>query len=123
MRKKLTDVFGYADQENITYELGYTLTLERKISTDPIIRDNAIAVAEKGIKETDWYIPHFTPLVEIQQFVMNHLLNKDPTELYYTERMSFKKGVKTNNNRTTFELGHSGESTPTHSILSFQAKF
>ena len=80
MRKKLTDVFGYADQENITYELGYTLTLKRKISTDPIIRDNAIAVAEIGIKETDWYIPHFTPSVEIQQFVMNHSLNKDPTE-------------------------------------------
>ena len=37
VRIKLTDIFGFADQEKITYGLGYTLTLKRNNINDPII--------------------------------------------------------------------------------------
>ena len=40
--------------------------------------------------------------------MMDHLLNKDSTELYYIERIVFRKGVTANNN-WTFDLGNSGE--------------
>ena len=73
------------------------------------------------IKDIGWYIPHFTPSSENQQIMMDQLLNKDPTELYYMERIVFKKDVNTNNN-WTFVLGKSGESTPTIVIVGFQAR-
>ena len=52
---------------------------------------------------------------------MDQILDKDPTELYYMERIVFRKDVNTNNN-WTFELGNSGESTPTFIIVRFQAE-
>ena len=51
MRLELADVFGYADREKKTYGLGYTLTLKRNNINDPIISDNAIAVAKLEIKD------------------------------------------------------------------------
>ena len=53
--------------------------------------------------------------------MIEQLLNKDPTELYYTKRIVFRKDVNTKNNRT-FDLGNSGESTPTFVIVGFQAR-
>ena len=47
VRIKLTDIFGFADQEKITYGLGYTLTLKRNNNNDPIIRDNGVDAAKK----------------------------------------------------------------------------
>ena len=41
--------------------------------------------------------------------------------MYYTERTVFRKDVNTKNNGT-FELGNSGESTPTFVIVGFQAR-
>ena len=35
---KLIDLFEFADQEKVTYGLGYTLTLKRNNNNDPIIR-------------------------------------------------------------------------------------
>ena len=52
---------------------------------------------------------------------MDQLLNKDPTDKYYMERIVFRKDVNIKNNRT-FDLGNSGESTPTFVIVGFQAK-
>ena len=52
---------------------------------------------------------------------MDQILNKDQIELFYTERTVFRKAVNTNNN-WTFELGISGESTPTLVIFRFQAR-
>ena len=121
VRIKLTDIFGFADQEKITYGLGYTLTLKRNNNNDPIIRDNGVDAAKINIKDISWHIPHYTPSMENQQLVMDQILDKDPTELYYIERVVFRKDVNTNNN-WTFELGNSGESTPTFVIVGFQAR-
>ena len=41
---------------------------------------------------------------------MDQLLNKDPTELFYTERTVFREDVNTNSN-WTFELGNAGGKT------------
>ena len=41
--------------------------------------------------------------------------------MYYTERTVFRKDVN-NNNNWTFELGNSGESTPTFVLVGFQAR-
>ena len=121
VRIKLTDIFGFADQEKITYGLGYTLTLKRNNNNDPIIKDNGVDPAKINIKDISWYIPHYVPSLENQQLVMDQILDKDPTELFYTERVVFRKDVNANNN-WTFELGNSGESTPSFVIVGFQAR-
>ena len=81
--------------------------------------------AKRGVKDISWYIPHYVPNIENQQLVLIQVLNKDPTELYYTERSDFRKDVNTNKNRT-IELGSSGgeaaQSTPTFVIVGFQAR-
>ena len=121
VRIKLKDLFGFADQEKITFGLGYSLTLKRNNNIDPIIRDNGVDAAKINIKDISWYIPHYVPSLENQQLVMDQILDRDPTELYYMERIVFRKDVNTNNN-WTFELGNSGESTPTFVIVAFQAR-
>ena len=121
VRIRLSDIFGFADQEKITYGLGYSLTLKRNNNNDPIIRDNGVDAAKIVIKDISWYIPHYTPSMENQQLVMDQILDKDPTELYYIERVVFRKDVNTNNN-WTFQLGSSGESTPSFIIVAFQAR-
>ena len=118
-------MFGFADQEKITYGLGYTLTLKWNTHIDPILRGNAVDATKVVVKDINWYIPHYVPSLENQQLVLDQILNKDPTELYYTERSVFRKDVNTNNN-WTFELGNSGgeaaQSTPTFVIVGFQAR-
>ena len=121
VRIELTDIFGFADQEKITYGLGYSLTLKRNNNNDPIIRDNGVDAAKINIKDISWYIPHYTPSMENQQLVMDQILDKDPTEIYYMERIVIRKDVNTNNN-WTFELGSNGESTPSFIIVGFQAR-
>ena len=121
VRIKLKDLFGFADQEKITYGLGYTLTLKRNTNNDAILRSVGVDAAKVVIKDIGWYIPHYVPSLENQQFVMDQILNKDPTELSYTERIIFRKDVNTNSN-WTFELGSAGESCPTFVIVGFQAR-
>ena len=121
VRIKLKDLFGFADQEKITYGLGYTLTLKRNNNNDAILRSVGVDAAKVVIKDIGWYIPHYVPSLENQQFVMDQILNKDPTELSYTERIIFRKNVNTNSN-WTFELGSAGESCPTFVIVGFQAR-
>ena len=101
--------------------MGYVVTLKRNTNNDVIIRGAGVDAAKVVIKDFGWYIPHFTPTLENQQIVMDQLLNKDPTELYYIERTFYRKDVNTNNN-WTFDLGTSGESTPTFVIVSFQVR-
>ena len=122
VRIKLKDLFGFAHQEKITYGLGYTLTLKRNNNNDAILRSVGVDAAKVVIKDIGWYIPHYVPSLENQQFVMDQILNKDPTELSYTERIIFRKDVNTNSN-WTFELGNSNnESCPTFVIVGFQAR-
>ena len=125
VRIKLKDLFGFADQEKITYGLGYTLTLKRNTNNDAILRSVGVDAAKVVIKDIGWYIPHYVPSIENQQLVMDQILNKNPTELSYTERIIFRKDVKTNSN-WTFELGSSGseaaQTCPTFVIVGFQAR-
>ena len=126
VRIKLKDLFGFADQEKITYGLGYTLTLKRNTNNDAILRANGTDAAKIDTKDISWYIPHYVPSLENQQLVMNQIPNKDPTELFYTERTVFRKDVNTNSN-WTFELGNAGgnsnnDSCPIFVIAGFQAR-
>ena len=125
VRIKLKDLLGFADQEKITYGLGYTLTLKRNTNNDAILRSVGVDAAKVVIKDIGWYIPHYVPSLENQQLVMDQILNKDPTELSYTERIIFRKDVNTNSN-WTFELGSAGGSSgiesPTFVIVGFQAR-
>ena len=83
MSIKPKDLFGFADQEKITYGLGYAVTL--KHSNDAIIRTAAVDAAKIDIKDIAWYIPHYVPSMKNQQLVMKHILDKSSAELYYTE--------------------------------------
>ena len=121
VRIKLTDLFEFADQEKITYGLGYTPTLKRNNNNDPIIRTADADAAKVVVKVISWYIPHYVPNIENQQLVLNQILQKDPIEWYYTERTVFRKDVNASDN-WTFELGNSGELTPTFVIVGFQAR-
>ena len=105
VRIKHKDLFGFADQEKITYGLGYNLTLKRNTNNDAILRSNAVDAAKVVVKDISWYIPHYVPSLENQQLVMDQILNKDPTELHYIEIVVFRKDVNTNSN-WTFELGN-----------------
>ena len=97
---KLTDIFGFADQEKITYGLGYTLTLKRKNNNDPIIRDNDVDAAKINIKDISWYIPHYVPSLENQQLVMDQILDKDPTNYITWNGLYLKKML------TRITIGH-----------------
>ena len=101
MSIKPKDLFGFADQEKITYGLGCTVSLKRNNSNDAIIRTAAVYAA-KIDKDIAWYIPHYVPSMKNQQPVMKQILDKTPTELYYTERIIFRnrKDVNTENNWT-----------------------
>ena len=129
VRIKLKDLFGFADQEKITYALGYTLTLKRNTNNDAILRSVGVDAAKVVIKDLGWYIPHYVPSIENQQLVMDQILNKDTTELSYTERIIFRKDVNTSSS-WTFELGNaggnaggsSGIESPTFVIVGFQAR-
>ena len=84
--------------------MGYTLTLKRNNNNnDPIIRGNGVDAAKSVTKDIGWHIPHYTLSLENQQTMKDQLLNKDPTELFYIERVVFGKDVNTNNN-WTFDL-------------------
>ena len=108
-------------KKKITYGLGCSLTLKRNNNNDPIFRDNGVDAAKINIKDISWYIPHYVRSLENQQLVMDQILDNDPTELFYTERTVYRKVVNTKNN-WTFELGNSGESTPSFIIVGFQAR-
>ena len=116
MNITLIDLFGFADQEKVTYGLDYTLTLERNKNNDPIVHTARVDAAKFVIKDIAWYIRHFTPSLENQQIMMDQLLNKDSTKVCYMERIVFRKNENTNNNWTS-DLGNSAKSTPTLVIV------
>ena len=68
---KLIYLFAFADQEKVTYGLGYTLTLKRNNNNDPIIRTAGVDAAKFVIKDIGWHILHFTPSLENQQVIMD----------------------------------------------------
>ena len=115
-------------KKKTTFGLGYTLTLKRNSSNNVIIRGAGVDGAKVDVKDISWYIPHYVPSIENQQLDQTSIkvLNRDSTELYYTERTVFRKDVNTKNN-WTFEFGDSGGSncelsTPTFVFVGFQAR-
>ena len=122
MTIKLKDVFGFVDQENKTYGLGYSLTLKRNHRKITFFTTTAGAdAAKKGIKNIGWYIPHYTPSLENQSIVMDRLLDKDTRELHFIERCVYRENVNTNSD-WTLEMGNSGKSTPTFVTVGYQGR-
>ena len=114
----MNDLFGFADQEKITYGLGYQLILKRNSNNDAIFRHNDAGEAKIVINQIDWNIMHYTPSIDNQSLVKEQILNKEPTELRFLERSVFRKNVDTNNN-WTFELGQSENLNPVYIIVGF----
>ena len=113
----LRDIFGFADQEKITYGLGYQLILKRNTNNDAIFRtigDEAKIV----INQIEFCVPHFTPSIENQTLVKEQILNKEATELKFLERTVYKKNVDATNN-WIFELGQSENLNPVYIIVGF----
>ena len=73
---------------------GYTLTFKRNNNKDPNKRNNGVDAAKIVRKDISRYITHFTPSLENQQVMIDQVLNKDPTELFYMERIVFWKRCK-----------------------------
>ena len=118
-RIRLIDIFGFADQDKITYGLGYNLTLKRNNNNDVVHRIAARANAKIVIKDIAWYVEKFTPNIDNQQLVASQLLDEIPTELYYEERTVFRKKIA-NNGLWTFELGiGSSKNVPSWIIVGF----
>ena len=85
-----------------SYSIGFSLTLKRNKNNDDIIRGDRVDAAKRDTKDIGWYNPLNTKSMENQQNAVKQLLDKDPTELYYTERISRKDG--NNKNKWTFEI-------------------
>ena len=117
VRIRLNDIFGFADQEKITYGLGYQLILKRNTNNDAIFRTIGDE-AKITIKQIEWNIMHYTPSIENQTIVKEQILNKEPTELRFLERTVFRKNVDATNN-WIFELGQSENLNPVYIIVGF----
>ena len=77
VRIKLTDIFGFADQNKVTHGLGYSLTMKRNSDNNVIVRDRGTDNAKINIKDITWFVPHYTPNIENQTLVMEQLLIKN----------------------------------------------
>ena len=105
VRIYLKDIFGSAEyQEKATYGLGYKLTLTRNSDNAVVNKGNAIDFGKIKINAIEWYVPHYTPSVQQQNFLSKQISNKKPTEIKYPERFVFMKEVNTQK-FWTFELG------------------
>ena len=99
-------------QEKATYGLRYKLTLTRNNDTAVLNKDNATNIGKIKISAIEWYVPHYTPSVSLENILMNQILKKLPTELQYVERSVFMKEVNTQN-IWNLELGtQDGINTP-----------
>ena len=67
-------------------------------------KGNAVDNAKIKINGIEWYLPHYTPSIELQTILSNQIVKKLPTEIRYIERSMFMKEVNTQN-LWNFELG------------------
>ena len=123
IRIYLKDIFGFAEhQEKATYGLGYQLTLPRTSDDAVLNKTIATAIDKYKINSIEWYVPHYTASVKEQNKLMQHIIDKIPTELRYVERSVFMKEVNTQN-IWTFELGtHENMNVPIWIIVGFQQR-
>ena len=121
VRIYLKDVFGFAEyQEKATYGLGYKLSLTRNSDNAFLNKGNAVNNGKIKINAIEWYVPHYTPSMQLQSILSKQILNKTPTEIEYPERSVFMKEVSTQN-FWTFELGtQEGINIPIWSFVIFQ---
>ena len=58
-------------------------------------KDNAINNGKIKIIAIEWYVPHYTLSIALQNILMNQIIKKMATELQYPERSVFMKEVNT----------------------------
>ena len=83
-------------------------------------KSKAINTAKIKINSIDWYVPPCTPSLAQEKNLLDQIVKKMPTELWYIERFAFMKEVNTQN-LWTFELGtQEGVNVPIWIIVGFQ---
>ena len=109
-RIRSIDIFGFADQDETTYGLGYE---------DILRHDNGVAAAKVVIKDISWFVEIFATNPAIQPLIAIQMLWEFPAELNYEERTVFSK-KKLNDGTRVFHLGiQSGKNIPSCAILAF----
>ena len=83
-------------------------------------KDNATNTAKVKINALEWYVPHYAPILEEYNKLMNQITKKTPTKLHSPDRSVFMKEVSTQNFRT-FGLGtQEGINVPIWTYVVFQ---
>ena len=55
-----------------------------------------LALAGRAILEDlRWYVPHYTPKISNEKFMLEHIVSKAPTELSYIKRSFYMEDVTT----------------------------
>ena len=130
VRIYLKGVFGFSEhQDNCTYGLGYTLTLQRNsdnhVLSHPaqaIDADYLVLARRIYINDISLYIPHYTPNISNQKLMLGHIVSRSATELSYIKSASYMKDVTTENN-WIFELGvGNGIDIPIYVIVGFMQR-
>ena len=98
-------VFGFVEcREKATLGSGCKLVLTRNgdalVFNKPPLTDESRIV----VKSIDWFVPHYTPSMELQALVSQQVFGRTPMELQCVERSVFIKEVKTQN-PLTYEIG------------------
>ena len=60
-RIRVIDSRGFADQDKITYGLGYNLFQKRDTDDIVILRDNGVVVAKVVLNNISWFVEKSTP--------------------------------------------------------------
>ena len=105
LRIYLKDIFGYAEYQQLgTFGLGYKLTMTRNTDNAVLNKVNATNNAKIKINSLEWYVPHYSPIVEEYNELQIQIKQKTPKNLHYPERSVFMTEVNTQN-FWNFELG------------------
>ena len=74
------------------------------------------------IDDISLYVPHYTPNISNQKFILGPIVSKTPTELSFNKQSSYMKDVTTENN-WTFELAvGDGIDLPVYVVLRFMQR-
>ena len=96
------------------------MTLTRNTDDAVLNKDNIVVNGRVKINSLDWYVPHFSPILEEYTKLLTQIKENSPTLLHYPERSVFMKEVNTQN-LWTFELGaQEGINMPIWIVVAFQ---
>ena len=86
---------GFAEhQHKWSYGLDYKPKLQRNndihvLSHLAAIKSENLALAGRFIiEDLSWYVPHYTPNISTQKFLLGYIVSKAPTELSCIKRSS-----------------------------------